>query len=870
MMQNTLLQEVNKNILAGLDIGESLAIEGIIKKQIFSADNGYSVYLVGLEKQIYLDDEGKYLGENIVEAEITVCGYFTLMEGQRYQLRGQVSRYKNKKQITLTHAEYVEPNTEDDIIAFLASDLIKGIGEKTAEKLVKGYIHKGKYIEGFGEKTLEIIKNNFKALTKIHGISEKKARQIHESYMKNIEYQNVMMFFQKFGLSPKAIMKIYAKFKEQAIEKVMVDPFVLEQISGFGFKICNSLCLKLGTDPHNITRIKSCIKHTLYQAANEGHCYLTDKELLERVEQQLSITISLNEAKGYLISSRNNTKVKVNIGGLSYTLPYKKLYEQVVQKEKYRHSQNVKIIIDPVMPEEILTTLEEMLEKGELSSCKHKKHLCIYLNELYKAELETAAFVRKIQKSKTPKVNFKLVDQYIADFEKKKGFKLEEKQKLAVKTALTTNIAIIYGPAGSGKTTVIEAIIYVLGKILEKPIEFILSATTGRAAKRLTEVTGYEAKTIHRALGFNPFDEFNGFTYNEINPLPYDLVIADEVSMLEITMARNLLSAIDTERGAKIILIGDHFQLPAIGPGNVLKDLIESRMVQSVRLDVVKRQQEDSGIVKNANRILTGKPISTDNRNKDFFLVRENNVQKIADKIVQSVANLLSKDKYSYSIDDIQVISPQKAHEIGVEMLNNRLQNLVNPPSENKKSITRGSVTYRVGDRVIHTNTNDYKKIHYEKVGDDYVEIEKGVPYNLRKHIGVANGEIGRVVDIRDFENEETGEIEKKVIVQFDSFYAMYDKSELKDLELAYVLTVHRAQGSQYKVVIMPVHLINKHMLNRSLGYTAITRAKEIACLIGQPQAVKLMTEKVVVNKRNTLLKDFLKIPDIEGFFNAC
>ncbi len=789
-------------------VGTNLSIIGRFDYKIYeNSENGYKIYTFDIEKII--DDDGF---EHEASDQISVTGYYEVNEHCAVlpsKLRGTVAAYKGEKQLKAETVEFIEPATDEGIISFLSCGIIKGVGEKTARNIVSGYKSGSKYVEGFGSRTLEVIKNEPLLLTKIKGISPDKARIIHDSYMENMEYQNVMIFFQRFGVSSARAMKIYNTFKGTSIAIAEQNPYMFANIRGFGFKSCDEIARKLGIDPHSIFRLESALKSVLETAEADGNCYLFKERLLEMTAKALTdstdtiTTAELEEAYIRMIKSGN----LINI-----------------------------------------TFSEE-----------HQRFEAVYTREMYKIEFETAMAIKEISRCR-PDARMCNVDKLIEEFESMRGFELESMQKEAVKAVFDTNMLILTGSAGSGKTTTVECMIYVLQRYFEKQEEmsFMLAAPTGKAAKRLTEITGFEAMTLHRLLQFS--FESKGFFYRKGNELPYDLIVVDESSMLSIDLAHALFTAISP--GTTVVLIGDTQQLPSVGAGNVLDDMIKSEVIPTVKLNVIKRQADGSGIIFNANRIINGEMPELINANKDFFIVEEEDKNRVIKRTLEALARLMTG--YNYAIDDVQVICPQKTSEIGTYEMNKAIQEMVNPASEGKAEIKRGNSVFREGDKVIHLN-NNYEAVHYHR------EAETG-NYVAEEGSGVFNGDIGRIIEISKIhENEQSaGEAdtgsssstEKKVAVQYDDFIIIYEINELEEIDLAYSLTVHKMQGSQCEAAVILCHLRNYIMLNRNLGYTAVTRARKMACLIGQRRAISVMVQNVKVTQRNTMLADLLSIRD--------
>lgn len=790
-------------------VGTTLKIIGRFDYKIYeNSGNGYKIYTFEIEKIIDEDDF-----EHEVQEQISVTGYYDVNEHCSIlpcKIVGIVGVYKGEKQLKAETVEFIEPATDEGIISFLSCGIIKGVGEKTARNIVKGYKSSKGFVEGFGSKTLEVIKNDPLLLVKIRGINSDKAQAIHDSYMENMEYQNVMIFFQRFGVSSAKAMKIYNTYKGTSIAIAEQNPYMFANIKGFGFKICDEIAKKLGIDSHSIFRLESALKSVLQNAEMDGHCFLHKDKLIEMTAKALS----------------DGTDI----------------IEESELEEAFRR----------------------MVHSGALININYSEgnenYEAVYTKEMYKLEYEAALAIKNISGSRTED-KICDVDKLIKEFEQTKGFELEDMQKEAVRAVFSTNMLILTGSAGSGKTTTVECMIYVLKRYYENKEEmsFMLAAPTGKAAKRLTEITGFEAMTIHRLLQFSY--ENKGFFYRQGNELPYDLIVIDESSMLSIDLAHALFTAISP--GTTVVLIGDTQQLPSVGAGNVLDDMIKSGVIKVVKLNVIKRQADGSGIITNANKILNGEMPEVINANKDFFIIEEDDKKRVIKKTLEAITRLMTA--YNYSIEDIQVICPQKTSEIGTYEMNKAIQDMVNPAANGKSEIKRGNSVFREGDKVIHLS-NNYEATHYQK-------DSKG-RYIADESCGVFNGDIGKIIEISKIDNivsdvdDQDDDIvtgneatdEKRVAVQFDDFIIIYQISELEEIDLAYSLTVHKMQGSQCEAAIILCHMRNFIMLNRNLGYTAVTRAKKMACIIGQKKAINVMVSNVKINERNSMLCELLKI----------
>ncbi len=787
-------------------VGTNISIIGRFDYKIYeNSENGYKIYTFDIERII--DEDGF---EHEAADQISVTGYYEVNEHCAVlpsKVTGTVAAYRGEKQLKADTVEFIEPATDEGIISFLSCGIIKGVGEKTARNIVSGYKSGSGYVEGFGSRTLEIIKDEPLALTRIRGISPDKARIIHDSYMENMEYQNIMIFFQKFGVSSAKAMKIYNTFKGTSIAIAEQNPYMFANIRGFGFKSCDEIAKKLGIDPHSIFRLESALKSVLEAAEADGHCYLFKDRLLEMTAKALS-----------------DEKDTISAAELE------EAYVRMVKTGNF-----------------ISITYSENQENFE----------AVYTREMYKMEYETAVAIKEIARCQ-PDVRMCHVDKLIEEFEAIRGFELESMQKEAVKAVFDTNMLILTGSAGSGKTTTVECMIYVLQRYFENQEEmsFMLAAPTGKAAKRLTEITGFEAMTLHRLLQFSY--ENKGFFYRQGNELPYDLIVVDESSMLSVDLAHALFTAISP--GTTVVMIGDTQQLPSVGAGNVLDDMIRSGIIRTVKLNVIKRQADGSGIISNANRIINGEMPENINENKDFFIIEEEDKNRVIKKTLEALTRLMTG--YNYTIDDVQVICPQKTSEIGTYELNKAIQELINPEGEGKAEIKRGNSIFREGDKVIHLS-NNYESPHYHK------EPLTG-RYVAEENCGVFNGDIGRIIEISQISetNDASGDddvnstiaSEKRVAVQYDDFIIIYQINELEEIDLAYSLTVHKMQGSQCEAAIILCHMRNYIMLNRNLGYTAVTRAKKMACIIGQKKAVRVMVSNVKINERNSMFCELLKI----------
>ena len=633
-----------------------------------------------------------------------------------------------------------------------------------------------KIVKKFGDETFNIIEREPERLAEIKGITEKKAIEIGTQFEEKREFRTAMLFLNQYGVSSALAMKIYKEYGIKVMKVVRENPYRLaDDIAGVGFKTADEIALKMGFPHESSMRMKAGILYTLSIAASNGHTYLPFESLLEETKRLI---------------------------GISETEFENDIYELTIER---------KIV------------LKEINEERR-----------VYNNNLYYMELTVA---RKLLDLNAKSENdVKVMEAKVKEVEEKVGIKLEDLQRKAVYEAVESGLVIITGGPGTGKTTTINAII----KLFESQnMEILLAAPTGRAAKRMTETTGVEAQTIHRLLELNGDPEEGGsmrFDRNEANPLEADVVIIDEMSMVDIYLMYSLLKAITV--GTRLILVGDVNQLPSVGPGKVLKDIISSEKFNVVRLNEVFRQAAESDIITNAHKINAGKSIKLDNKSKDFFMLSMNNALQIQRALVSLIAEKLppyvEATKY-----DIQVLTPSRKGELGVENLNKILQMYINPPSFDKKEKQWGEMIFRVNDKVMQIK-NDYQ-IEWKIVTRKGITVKTGT--------GVFNGDCGIIRDINEFAGTVTVEFDEGKIVEYNS-------STLEELELAYAVTIHKSQGSEYPAVIIPLLNAPKPLLNRNLLYTAVTRARKCVTIIGSEDAVHEMIRNESEMRRNSGLAD--------------
>ena len=620
-------------------------------------------------------------------------------------------------------------------------------------------------VQRFGKDTLHIVEEEPERLAEVKGISEKKAREIAMQVAEKADMRKAMMFLQKYGISLNLGARIYQKYGETVYSVLQENPYRLaDDISGIGFKIADEIAYRIGIHTDSDYRIRSGMMYTLLQASRDGHVYLPKEELFQKSSELLGVDSSYMEK--HLMDLSVDRKL--------------------IQKEK-----NGEILVYP--------TLYYYLE---LNTARMLKELDI----LYPEEPE-------------------MMNKQILQIEKETETVLDEMQKKAVTEAACHGLFILTGGPGTGKTTTINAIIrYFEGQ----GAEIRLAAPTGRAAKRMTEATGYEAQTIHRLLELSGMPEDNDqnaqavhFERNAENPLEADVIIIDEMSMVDIQLMHSLLQAVIA--GTRLILVGDENQLPSVGPGNVLHDIIQSQAFPVIELTKIFRQASESDIVVNAHKINRGEQILLNNKSRDFFFLKRYD----ADIIIRVVIALIQEKLPRYveaKPFDIQVLTPMRKGLLGVERLNQILQRYLNPPDAAKKERESMHGLLREGDKVIQIRNN--YQMEWEIRGRYGIPIEKG--------IGIFNGDTGILRTINEF--AETAEVEFE-----DGRWAEYSFKQLEELELAYAITIHKSQGSEYPAVVIPILSGPKMLLNRNLLYTAVTRARKCVTVVGSEETLREM-----------------------------
>ena len=635
-------------------------------------------------------------------------------------------------------------------------------------------------VRKFGDDTLRIIEEEPERLAEVKGISERKAREIAEQVEEKADLRRAMMFLQQYGITQNLGMKIYRQYGQEMYGILKENPYKMaEDIPGVGFKIADEIAARIGIHTDSDYRIRSGILYILLQASGEGHVYLPKEVLLGRAKELLGVE------------------------------------QEYMEKHLTDLSIDRKIVI------------REICREGKPAE------LAVYASSYYQIELHVAQMLHTLNLQDT--VQEDILDEKIQRIQRAARIELDEKQQEAVREAVKNGLLVVTGGPGTGKTTTINAIIRYFEM---EELDICLAAPTGRAAKRMTEATGYEAKTIHRLLelsgGPEQAQESIRFERNAQNPLEADVIIIDEMSMVDIFLMHALLSAIVS--GTRLILVGDVNQLPSVGPGSVLKDIISSGQFPVVELVKIFRQASQSDIVVNAHKINQGIPVILDNKSRDFLFLKRYD----ANVIISIVITLIQKKLPKYveaSPYEIQVLTPMKKGLLGVERLNVILQQYLNPPEAEKKEKEHGQGLFREGDKVMQIKNN--YQLEWEIRGNYGIPVEKGV--------GVFNGDTGIIREINLFAETVTVEFEEKRFVE-------YSFKQLEELELAYAITIHKAQGSEYPAVVIPLLQGPKMLMNRNLLYTAVTRARKCVTLVGDERTFFDMESNQMEQNRYTAL----------------
>lgn len=750
-------------------------LEGSVESIVFrNEDNHYTV------ARFRPNDNGRLFRDDLTTIVGTLPGVHV---GELLTVEGEWEKDpRYGRQLHVTNFVQRLPASKEGITRYLSSGLIKGIGPKKAERIVAH----------FGEQTLAILEQQPERLGEVKGISARDREQIIQSWTEQNEVKELHLFLQSHDVSMNLATRIYKHYGQESIKIVRENPYQLaSDVNGIGFRTADEIAVKLGLPRDSIPRLSTGLKYVLAQAANEdGHCFLPEPELLRRASE------ILQAAPDSLVEAMQQLKTEKDV------------------------------FIEPPLPPLLAPSATDSIEQppspDEAEAQESMRH--VYFGPFWHAEQGSARLLRKLlrEPSTLPPVSQQYW-QAVFDYLAGRKMVLTEKQREAVQMAYGKKVSILTGGPGTGKTTSLRALLMVLRK---RKISVALAAPTGRAAKRLTEATGaigFEAKTLHRLLDFVPHE--NSYARDETNPLPYQFVIVDEVSMVDILLFYHLLKALPPS--AHLMLVGDADQLPPVGPGNVLRDLLRSEAIPTVRLTELFRQAQQSQIVVNAHRINAGQmPSLKREQATDFFFVHEDDPVHAQQLVLDFVQRRIPRHYQLNSMTDIQVLSPMYRGPVGVNSLNEELQARLNPDSP--VTLEWGGRVFRAGDKVMQQR-NDYDK-------------------------GVFNGDVGWIRSIQ----KENSTIKVEFLEEAGPLLVSYEFHELDELTLAYAVTVHKSQGSEYPAIVVP--LVREHymLLQRNLLYTAITRAKRLCVLIGQPRALEVAVRNDRVALRNTALAERL------------
>lgn len=708
---------------------------------------------------------------------VTIVGSMpNVGQGQSVVVNGKfITSLKWGEQFSVSSYEIVVPSSAEGVRKYLSSGLIYGVGPATANAIV----------DFFGEKTLDVIEFNPLKLAEVRGISINKAAEIGKSFLQLKNMQDAVMFLQEHNITTNLAIKIFGVYQKDTIKVVQTNPYKLvEDVSRIGFATADAIAQKMGIALDSEFRIRAGVLHVLKEASKkDGNTYLPKFVLLENLKKLLNLDIDL--------------------------------YQNVVED-----------------------IFKQLMFDGSVKEAKFENEPCIMLEKYYFVEKKLAQNLIRL-KEQADDQNLDLSSE-ISEFERKNGITFHDTQKNAIKLAVNKGVCVITGGPGTGKTTIIRCILNIL-QLQRKKVALL--APTGRAAKRMSESCGQPASTIHRALMVDRAkmdardDEDDAFfVYNEKNRFPYDVVIVDEFSMVDSILASNLLKAL--KMGCKLLLVGDKNQLPSVGAGNVLADILNSGKIDWCNLTQIYRQSEKSLIVTNAHLINMGQMPQLDNSSRDFFF----EYKKDQSDVLSAIIDLQSKRIPTFmGIEPlkIQVLAPMRSGVCGVENLNNCLQQVLNPQHVDSKEVYVGKTIFRLNDKVMQT-VNNYELAFKKQSGNMWEYGE-----------GVFNGDIGFITDV----NRQIGSVE---VTFEDGRIAEYSRADIGQLTLSYAITVHKSQGSEFDVVIMPIVGGAPTILTRNLLYTAVTRAKKMVVLVGQKYQLKIMVDNNYTAKRYSALKFFL------------
>ena len=741
------------------------------------SDNSIEGYV---ESVIFQNEENGYcvITMSVNLAELTCVGTLPgISQGMYISCKGKYVQHPvYGEQFSVESFTVKEPHSREAFLRFVSSGIIPGIRKKNGQKIA----------DRFGDDSYRIMLEEPETLAReIKGISLNQAYGFQKSLIDNRQINDALIFLQGMGIGNVLAKKIYAYYGEEMYTVLKENPYRLtEDIENVGFKTADEYVKRSGIKVSLENRVRAACLYALERGVADGHCYLPADVLKERTEE--FIGSSLNEFDSILADLSVESRLTARLS-----------------------------------------------EDGEIR---------VYLPAYFNMEQNVAVRLGELDRARTTDPSgLKGLDEKIRCVEEETGIELDAKQKEAVMSAMEGGVLVITGGPGTGKTTVINSIIRLFS---DMGLDIKLAAPTGRASKRMSEACGMEACTIHRLLGYSPYgageDEpaYMKFEYNDDNRLESNVVIIDEMSMVDLWLMNALMNALNT--GTRLILVGDSNQLPSVGAGNVLGDILDSGCFKSVRLEKIFRQAQSSDIVVNAHKINKGDKVDLDAESKDFLFIKRDE----PDKIISAMYTLVTEKLPDYvgaSVNDIQVLTPSRTSKTGVERLNRILQGLINPPDRSKRERQVRDTIFRVGDKVMQIK-NDYD-LEWIRIFEDGMR-ERGT--------GVYNGDIGVITGINEF-------AETLTVLFDDQREVEYDFDILEELELAYAITIHKAQGSEYPAVVIPMYPAPKMLMNRKLLYTAVTRARKCVCMVGIKDCFEQMEENIFESQRYSALSEAIR-----------
>ena len=792
------------NGLEKYEVNDEVIIEGICGEFIFSAeDSDYAV--------VYFEDNDDDM--------FKMQGNLKTMEtGQYYKVEGKVIHYRGEKQLRVKSFLISKPQNKKGIIAYLQT--LPGLMSK-AELLYNA----------FGEDCLDVVTEHPEEVAKLKGIGIKTAERWSFELKRILARRETTVQLLEYGLTHKQALKLIEMYSSSIIKKIKANPyFLIDEVKGYGFVTCDKLALNIGVEPDDEYRIQAGVAYVLQQASMEGNVYLPYDEVIVAVRQLLTLRLSMDEMYEYLKSQTTS----ITKYGQNFQLDLDQMDRNYYNDEKYV------LFVPEITSEKLLTLNKKVIYTNNR----------FYLKDLYYAEINLANKLLDIDRTKKQVFTEAQIAPVVDVICKQNNIVLEERQRRAVIdfNLYDSGVFILNGSAGTGKTFVLnmilkvrEALGYVYGNLPK--LKILPVAPTGKATKVMQKSIHLDCKTIHRALAYIPE---HGFTKNEHNLFEENFFVVDESSMLDVEIAYAFLAAIPNK--SKIIFMGDTKQLASVGPGNVLKDIINCNQFTNITLNVIKRQGLLSGIVKNANRIIAKEMIETEQETGDFFIINTSEEQQVKNMVLQSVQRLLKK---GFDFDNIQILIPQRTGPLGVNAFNLMLQQTFNPIIGNETKTPKATFSiggqqfelcFHKGDKVIHMK-NDYNMKNYEKVAGRYLEIKESS--------GITNGECGVVEEIIQNGSATT------TVVRYENFYCQYE--DVSDLELAYATTIHKSQGSQWGAVIVLVLNQHTYMLTNNILYTGVTRSKDFCCVIGSNSSIGKAINTNKDDGRYTSLEEILR-----------